>query len=103
MSRRRASRKKSVAKKNVAKKSVAKKSVAKKNVAKKSVAKRSTAKPKRGDVILIDSAHVGTPPREGEVIKIVRGELSISYWVRWADGHESFITPKAESVQIAPR
>ncbi len=59
--------------------------------------------PKRGDVILIDSAHVGTPPREGEVIKIVRGELSISYWVRWADGHESFITPKAESVQIASR
>jgi hypothetical protein len=99
--------KKSVAKKSVAKKSVAKKSVAKKSVAKKSVAKKPTAKPrttpKRGDVILIDSAHVGTPPREGEVTKIVRGELSVSYWVRWADGHESFITPKAESVQIASR
>jgi hypothetical protein len=95
--------KKSPAKRTVAKKSTAKKSTAKKLPAKEreTTAKRTTAK--RGDVILIDSAHVGSPPREGKVLKIVRGELSVSYWVRWTDGHESFITPKAESVQIAPR
>jgi len=100
--------KKPVAKKPVAKKTVAKKTVAKKPVAKKATTakrtttKRPTATPtaKRGDVILIDSARVGSPPREGEVLKIVRGEVSVSYWVRWVDGHESFITPRAESVQI---
>ena len=87
------------AKKTVARKPVAKKTVAKTTVAKKTVAKRTSAK--RGDVILIDSAHVGSPPREGEVLKIVRGEVSVSYWVRWNDGHESFITPRSESVQIS--
>jgi Histone H1-like nucleoprotein HC2/Domain of unknown function (DUF1918) len=95
----RTSAKKTVAKKPAARKPVAKKTVAKKPVARKPVVRKAVAK--RGDVILIDSEHVGTPPREGEVLKIVRGELSVSYWVRWADGHDSFITPKPESVQIA--
>ena len=90
------------AKKTPAKRTVATKTAAKKLTARepKTTPKRTTAK--RGDVILIDSVHVGSPPREGEVLKIVRGEISVSYWVRWADGHESFITPNAESVQIAP-
>lgn len=95
------------AKKTPAKRTVATKTGAKKTAGKtlaaeepKTTPKRTTAK--RGDVILIDSVHVGSPPREGEVLKIVRGEISVSYWVRWADGHESFITPNAESVRIAP-
>jgi hypothetical protein len=90
------------ARKTPAKRTVATKTAAKKLTAKepKTTPKRTTAK--RGDVILIDSVHVGSPPREGEVLKIVRGEISVSYWVRWADGHESFITPNAESVQITP-
>lgn len=90
------------ARKTPAKRTVATKTAAEKMMAKepKTTPKRTTAK--RGDVILIDSVHVGSPPREGEVLKIVHGEVSVSYWVRWADGHESFITPNRGSVQIAP-
>jgi Domain of unknown function (DUF1918) len=92
----------SAARKTPAKRTAATKTAAKKRTTKepRTTPKRTAAK--RGDVILIDSVHVGSPPREGEVLKIVRGEISISYWVRWADGHESFITPNAESVRIAP-
>jgi hypothetical protein len=50
---------------------------------------------KRGDRIVIDSVHVGSPAREGEILKVVVGELSVSYQVKWGDGHESFITPVA--------
>lgn len=59
------------------------------------------AKPaRRGDLIVIDSAHVGSPAREGEILKVVRGELSVSYQVRWGDGHETFITPVAGAARI---
>jgi hypothetical protein len=36
------------------------------------------------------------------VLSIVRGDLRISYWVRWTDGHETFITPDAANVRIVP-
>ena len=55
---------------------------------------------RQGDFIVLDSAHVGTPPREGRVLKVIRGDVSVSYQVRWADGHETFITPVAGTVTI---
>ena len=55
---------------------------------------------RRGDRIVIDSIHVGSPAREGEILKVVVGELSVSYQVRWGDGHESFITPVAGTAHI---
>jgi hypothetical protein len=55
---------------------------------------------RRGDRIVIDSVHVGSPAREGEILKIVEGGLNVSYQVRWGDGHETFITPVAGTARI---
>jgi hypothetical protein len=55
---------------------------------------------RRGDVIIIDSSQVGSPPREGEVLKVIQGAVSVSYQVKWADGHESLISPVAGTATI---
>ena len=34
------------------------------------------------------------------MLKVIRGDVSVSYQVRWADGHETFITPVAGTVTI---
>jgi hypothetical protein len=89
------------AKKVTAKKVTAKKPTAKKAMAKKAAAKKATTnRARRGDLIVIDSVHVGSPAREGEILRVVVGELSVSYQVRWGDGHESFITPVAGAAHI---
>ena len=122
--------KKATAKKATAKKATAKKATAKKATAKKATAKgrsqvasqggeparrgarrhgrvptpvRRTSRPRqarRGDVIVIDSPQVGSPPREGEVLRVIHGEVSVSYRVKWADGHETLISPAAGAVTI---
>ena len=61
---------------------------------------RSGAKP--GDVIMIESEKVGSPPREGEILEILHGQISISYRVRWQDGHQSVIAPDAGNTSIVP-
>lgn len=58
---------------------------------------------RRGDLIVIDSAQVGSPAREGEILKVIVGELSVSYMVKWADGHETLISPVAGSAHIVRR
>jgi hypothetical protein len=94
-----------------AKKTTAKKTTAKKTTAKKTTAKKTTAggssqvlsrpmSAEPGDVILIDSAQVGSPPREGDVLEVIQGEVSLSYRVQWADGHESLITPASGTARI---
>jgi hypothetical protein len=84
-----------------AKKVTAKKVTAKKPTAKKAAAKKATTnRARRGDLIVIDSVHVGSPAREGEILKVIVGQLSVSYQVRWGDGHESFITPVAGTAHI---
>jgi hypothetical protein len=89
------------AKKVTAKKVTAKKPTAKKAMAKKAAAKKATTnRARRGDLIVIDSVHVGSPAREGEILRVVVGELSVSYQVKWSDGHESFITPVAGTAHI---
>ena len=82
----------------MAKKSASKKATATKPKAKKSAAKRP--KEARRDLIVVDSPHVGSPPREGEVLSVIHGEVSVNYRVRWADGHETLITPSAGTVTI---
>jgi hypothetical protein len=74
---------------------------------KKTTAKKTTARGKgvikpasHGDLIVIDSPRVGSPPREGEVLEVIQGEVSVSYRVQWADGHESLITPVLGSARI---
>jgi len=56
---------------------------------------------KVGDWIVVESERVGQPPREGEILRIVRSPtLPPSYDVRWADGHESSFRPAAGSARI---
>jgi hypothetical protein len=106
------------AKKATAKKATAKKATAKKATAKKATARASsqperraarraatpsrrastlTAPPRSGDLIVIDSPQVGSPPREGEVLEVIQGEVSVSYRVRWADGHQTLIAPSGSA------
>ena len=59
-----------------------------------------TAPGRSGDLIVIDSTSVGSPPREGEVLEVIHGEVSVSYRVRWADGHETLIVPKSGTARI---
>ena len=53
-----------------------------------------------GDFIVIDSSQVGSLPREGEVLEVIQGEVSASYRVRWADGHQTLITPMLGTARI---
>ena len=46
-----------------------------------------------GDLLVIDSPQVGSPPREGEVLEVIQGEVRVSYRVQWADGHQTLIAP----------
>jgi len=93
----------------------AKKATVKKAQVKKATVKKATkrAGPKasgrssigapqvrRGDLIVIDSAQVGSPAREGKILKVIVGQLSVSYQVKWGDGHETFITPAAGTAHI---
>jgi hypothetical protein len=104
--------KKATAKKATAKKATAKKATVKKTASKATLktagrsatplsrSSSSATGAKRGDRIVIDSVHVGSPAREGEILKVVVGQLSVSYQVKWGDGHESFITPVAGTAHI---
>jgi membrane protein involved in colicin uptake len=121
-----ATAKKATAKRATAKKATAKRATAKKATAKKATAKKASARassqsdrtparraatPSRrastltapgrsGDLIVIDSPQVGSPPREGEVLEVIQGEVSVSYLVRWADGNQTLIAPKSGSARI---
>jgi Domain of unknown function (DUF1918) len=53
-----------------------------------------------GDFILIDSPQVGSPPREGEVLEVIQGKVSVSYRVQWSDGHQTLIAPKGGTAGI---
>ena len=61
----------------------------------------SSAMPARpGDIIVIDSRQVGSPAREGEVLKVTVGEFSVRYQVRWGDGRETIISPGGGTARI---
>jgi Domain of unknown function (DUF1918) len=61
----------------------------------------SEAMPARpGDTIVIDSTQVGSPAREGEVLKVTVGEFSVRYQVRWGDGRETIISPSGGTARI---
>ena len=53
-----------------------------------------------GDIIVIDSTQVGSPAREGEVLKVTVGEFSVRYQVRWGDGRETIISPSGGNARI---
>ena len=109
------------AKRATAKRATAKRATAKKATAKKATARASsqpdrtaarraptpsrrastlTASGRSGDLIVIDSPQVGSPPREGKVLEVIHGEVSVRYRVRWADGHETLIAPRSGTARI---
>jgi hypothetical protein len=50
-----------------------------------------------GDRIVVDSAHVGQPRREGEIVDVVLSESDREHYrVRWDDGHESVYFPSTD-------
>lgn len=100
MPAKKATAKKGTAKRVTAKKGTAKKVTAKKGTAKRVTSKKSTNRARRGDLIVIDSVRVGSPAREGEILKVIVGKLSVSYHVKWGDGRETFITPVAGTAHI---
>jgi hypothetical protein len=104
---------KTTAKNTKAKRAIASKATAKKTTATKTKAKRTGTKARSekattrasdkaqpGDLIIIDSPQVGSPPREGEILKVTVGAFSVSYQVRWGDGRETTISPGGGTARI---
>lgn len=114
--------KKTTAKSTKTKKTTGSKASAKTSTAKKVTGKKATTKapvkvsgrsatpPRRasssamparpGDIIVVDSPQVGSPAREGEVLKVTVGEFSVRYQVRWGDGRETIISPGGGTARI---
>lgn len=46
-----------------------------------------------GDLIVIETATLDSPRREGEVIEVIGEGEREHYRVRWQDGHESICFP----------
>jgi Domain of unknown function (DUF1918) len=57
---------------------------------------------KVGDRIIVESETVGSAAREGEILEVIEGEVSVRYRIRWEDGHESVFTPGGGAAQIVP-
>lgn len=57
---------------------------------------------KVGDRIVVESETVGTPSREGEILEVIEGALSVRYRIRWEDGHESLLAPGGGAARILP-
>jgi hypothetical protein len=55
---------------------------------------------KPGDVIVVETEHVGDVEREGEVLEVTESDLGIRYRVRWRDGRETVLMPAAGNVRI---
>jgi hypothetical protein len=59
--------------------------------------RRFAVQAKTGDRIVVESAHVGQPRREGEVLEVVPGDGEREHYrVRWDDGHESIYFPSSD-------
>ena len=86
-----------------AKKTTARKPTVKRAPMKKATTSRvstPTMPARRGDMIVLDSAQVGSMPREGEVLEVIQGEVSVSYRVKWADGRQTLIAPGSGIARI---
>jgi hypothetical protein len=55
---------------------------------------------KVGDHIVVESQKVGLAAREGEILQVVASAFGTRYEVRWADGHESTISPSGGNARI---
>jgi len=57
---------------------------------------------KVGDRIQILGQNVGSPSREGEILQVMEGTVSVRYRIRWQDGHESVLSPSGGAALILP-
>ena len=55
-----------------------------------------------GDRIVLESERVGQHDRSGSILAVTDSPLGPNFRVRWDDGHESEIRPKAGSARIIP-
>jgi hypothetical protein len=55
---------------------------------------------KVGDRIEVESERVGQSTREGRVLEVLSPGPAEHYRVRWADGHETVIFPRAGNVSV---
>jgi hypothetical protein len=55
---------------------------------------------KRGDRVAVETEHVGESEREGEILEVIQGSMSITYRIRWEDGRETLFTPSAGSMRV---
>jgi sRNA-binding protein len=83
-------------------KPAAKRATGKKPAAKKTTSPSAPVPARKGDLIVIDSSKVGSPAREGEVLEVIQGQISVSYRVQWPDGHQSLIAPGLGSARVVP-
>ena len=83
-------------------KPAAKKTTGKRPAAKTTTSPSAPAPARKGDLIVIDSSKVGSPAREGEVLEVIQGQISVSYRVQWPDGHQSLIAPGLGSARVVP-
>lgn len=58
---------------------------------------------KVGDRLIVESEHVGAPPREGEVLEVLGTGDGIHYFVGWEDGRKSFFYPSGGSSTVVHR
>jgi uncharacterized protein DUF1918 len=58
---------------------------------------------KPGDLIVVETEHVGDVEREGEVLEVMEGDLGIRFRVKWRDGRETLLMPSAGSVRVVPK
>ena len=58
---------------------------------------------KVGDRIVLESERVGQKDRAGEILEVTDSPLGANLRVRWDDGHESEIRPKAGSARIVTK
>jgi hypothetical protein len=55
-----------------------------------------------GDRIVLESERVGQRDRSGLILEVTESPSGPNFRVRWDDGHESEIRPKAGSARIVP-
>ncbi|HYO44471.1 MAG TPA: DUF1918 domain-containing protein [Candidatus Limnocylindrales bacterium] len=53
-----------------------------------------------GDRIVLESERVGQHDRSGSILEVTESPFGPNFRVRWDDGHETEIRPKAGSARI---
>ena len=56
-----------------------------------------------GDRIVVESEHVGTPNREGEILEVIETASGVSFRVQWSDGSQTVFRPSAGSARVVPK